>query len=997
MIGETVSHYKIVGTLGRGGMGVVYLAEDTHLARRVAIKFSSAPRENEPYRARFLREARAASALNHPHIARIYDYGESADGQPFLVMELVAGEDLAHLLQRGGMSVLQAVRIADEVAEALGEAHRSGIIHRDIKPSNIVINEQGQVKVLDFGLAKLYHDPTPTSEDSSTVATSATVEGVVLGTPAYMSPEQAREAPLAPRSDLFALGAVLYECLAGRRSFGGANSVEILAGVLHVEPPPPSRWNPRVPPALDAVVAKALAKNPDARYQSAHEMLADLRAARAGMTQPETEETEVLPRPVVASAARTGARWSSLQTLTGPLRRSRTTAAITLFFLLAAFGASWWLLSDRTYRASPEAQRWYEAGVAALRDGTYYKASKALEQAAGRDPQFSMAHARLAEAYLELDLTDKAREEMLRAAPPGASPVLSRVERLYLHALQLTLTGDFPGAAAIYRDLLARAPADEKANAYLDLGRAYEKDEKLAEATEAYRQATRRQSQNPAAWLRVAILYGRQLQQERASQAFQQAEQLYRGLSNLEGAVEVLYQRAVVANRMENFGEAQTLLGQALKVSTDIGSVSQEIQALLQLSAAEYRGAGDYTQAQADAAKAIEMARANGLENLTARGLVDLGNAYFLKGDADEARKAYTQSLDYARRFHSERNEARALFSLGSLAMRYGDAEEAIRDVQQALVWYQRGGYQKETRAALVLLARAQRQKGDYAAALQSFEQQVHLGEQMADPSLVALAEQGRGTVLLAQGRFPEALAAYRQAYGAARKTSDQLNTAYDLLNSAEVYWRLGRYPEARQALGDAGPSPSRAVAALGDQTRAEMALSQRDFHGAMEFSRQVLAQPNLDVSLTVAAKSSLGTAQTATGARREGMAALAEAAQLAGKSGSALVAADARLAYAEGLLAGGEALRARETALTAQQWFAGAGNHEAEWRSWLVAAGAEKSLGNIAKSQEDAQKAAGLLATLQQKWDADSYKSYQARPDIQDRGKQLATLAAAR
>ena len=249
MIGETVSHYRILGKLGRGGMGIVYLAEDTHLAQRVAVKFSSAAPDNEAYRTRFLREARAASALNHPHIARIYDYGESTGGQPFLVMELVTGEDLSHLLAHGGVSVLQAMRIAEETAEALEEAHRNGIIHRDIKPSNIVINERGQVKVLDFGLAKLYREPSPVTEDSPTIATSATAEGVVLGTPAYMSPEQAREAPLAPRSDLFALGAVLYECLTARRAFAGANSVEILASVLHVEPPPPSQVNPRVPPA----------------------------------------------------------------------------------------------------------------------------------------------------------------------------------------------------------------------------------------------------------------------------------------------------------------------------------------------------------------------------------------------------------------------------------------------------------------------------------------------------------------------------------------------------------------------------------------------------------------------------------------------------------------------------------------------------------------------------------------------------------------------------
>ena len=997
MIGETVSHYRIVGKLGHGGMGVVYLAEDTHLERRVAIKFSTAAPENAAYRARFLREARAASALNHPHIARIYDYGETADGQPFLVMELVAGEDLAHLLARSGVSVLQAVRIAEETAEALAEAHRSGIIHRDIKPSNILINERGQVKVLDFGLAKAYHESTQTTEDSETLATSATAEGVVLGTPAYMSPEQAREAPLAPRSDLFALGAVLYECLTTRRAFAGANSVEILAAVLHVEPPAPSHVNARVPAALDAVVAKALAKDPEARYQSAPEMLADLRAARAGMAQPDTEETEILPVAGQPSAPRTPTLWHSLRTLSGPLRRSRTTAAVTLFLFLAALGGGWWLLSDRSYRASPDALRWYQEGVTALRDGTYYKASKALEQAVSRDPQFSMAHARLAEAYAELDLTDKAREEMLRAAPAGASPQLSRAERLYLRALELTLTGDFAGASALYRDLLARAATDEKANAYLDLGRAYEKQEKNADATDAYRQATRRQSQNPAAWLRLGILYGRQLQQERSAQAFEQADQLYRNLSNPEGAVEVLYQRAVAANRMANFSQARTYLEQALKLSSDIGSLSQQIQVLLLESATENRGSFDYAQAQADAAKALEMARANGLENLTARGLVDLGNTYFLRGDSDEARKAYTQSLEYARRFHSERNEARALFSLGNLALRFGDVDEGMRDVGQALEWYRRGGYQREAANALVLLARAQRQKGDYAAALQSFQQQAEIGKRTGDASQVTLAEQGSGTVLTAQGRWPEALAAYRRAYDAAHKTGDQLNAQYDLVDAAEVYWRLGRYAEARQALADAGPSPSRAVAALGDEARAEMALSQHDFRAALDFSRQVLAQPNLDTDLMVAAKRTEGEAQMAAGGRKDGTATLAEAIKVAEKGGSALLAANARLAYAEALLSAGDARQARDTAFAVQQWSAGAGNLEAEWRSWLVAALAEKVLGEAEKSQESALKAAQTLAALAQKWDSDSYKTYMGRPDIQDREKQLAKLPAAR
>jgi tetratricopeptide (TPR) repeat protein/predicted Ser/Thr protein kinase len=996
MIGEIVSHYRILSSLGSGGMGVVYLAEDTHLGRRVAIKFSTAPPGDETYRARFLREARAASALNHAHIATIYDYGESPGGRPFIVMELVTGETLANLMRRG-LTVSESVRIVGEVAEALGEAHRNGVIHRDIKPSNIVIDERGGVKVLDFGLAKLIQGPAGTGEHDATEPITQTAAGIVLGTPSYMSPEQARDAPLTPGTDLFSLGGVLYACLAGRPAFAGSNTVEILAGVLHVDPKPPSHHNARVPPALDAIVAKAMAKDPEARYQSAQEMLADLRAARAAMMASGTQETEVLPAAALPHPPQPTGFRNSLLTLAGPLRRSRTTAAITIVFLLVAVGAGgWFLLSDQTYQAAPAAFRWYREGVAALRDGTYYKASKALEQAVNRDREFSMAHARLAESYLELDLMDKAREEMLRAVPPGATPRLTGVERSYLQALQLTLTGDFPAAAGIYRGLLSRAPDVEKADAYLDLGRAYDKQEKTKEAANAYRESIHLQSQNPAAWLRLAILYGRQSQRDDAAHAFQQAEQLYRGLSNLEGVTEVLYQRAVLANRMGNFADAQRLLTQALELSAHIGSVSQQIQSLLQLSAAECRAA-DYAKAQSDAAKAIDMARAGGLENLTTRGLIDLGNAYFLKGDAGEAKKAFTQSLEYARRYRSEHNEARALLSLGSLAVRYGSADEVIGDVQQALVWFQRGGYQKETATALVLLARAQRQKGDYAAALGSFDERLRLSNQIDDPSQAALAQQGRGSVLQAQGRLPEALAAYRQAYEAAHKMGDPLNSAFDMLDSADVYWRLGRYDEARQALDQAGPSPSRAVFALDSQIRAAMALSRRDFAGAMEFSRRVLGEPNVSIDLMVAAKSTLAAAKFASGARAEGLAVLIEATRLAAKSGSAPLIADSGLAYAEAPLALAEARSALDAARSAQQWFAGAGNLEAEWRSWLAAAGAERALGDAPKSQESAQRARQLLASLQEKWDSESYKAYLNRPDIQERRNQLAMLAGAR
>jgi tetratricopeptide (TPR) repeat protein/predicted Ser/Thr protein kinase len=992
MLGETVSHYRILSKLGRGGMGVVYLAEDTHLARQVAIKFSSASPSDEQYRARFLREARAASALNHPHIARIYDYGETNDGHPFIVMELVAGEDLSRLMRRGGMSIPQALRIVEEVAEALAEAHRLGIVHRDIKPANIVINERGQVKVLDFGLAKQFGmQSKPVSGTPG--ATAETAAGMLLGTPSYMSPEQAKESPLAPRSDLFSLGSVFYECLTGRPAFSGTNSVDILAAVLHVAPPLPSEVNPGVPPSLDRVVMRLLSKDPETRYQSAAELVKDLRAEREALTHRDTEETELLALPPSTRQSHMNSALRSLRTLTAPMRRSRPMTVAVIALVVAVIAAAIWLLPGAAYQPQPEALRWYQEGVTALRDGTYYKASKALEQAVSRDSKFTMAHARLAEAWLELDFGDKAKEEMLRAAPPGSRLRLTRAEELYLQALEMTLTSDFAGAVARYREIVGRTPDAGKADAYLDLGRAYEKNEQVKEAVEAYRDAAARQSQNPAAWLRLAILYGRQMNQAKAAEAFAKAEPIYRGLSNFEGVAEVLYQEAVLANQLGKSAEAKVLLEQALELSRHIGSQAQQILALLALSAAEHR-MGHYAEAQTDAGAAIDLARANGMESLTTRGLVDLGNAFFLKGDAENAKKYYTQSLEYARRYRSERNEARALFSLGSLEMRYGQSEDGLRNVEQALVFYRRGGYQKQTAQALILVARAQRQKGDYAAALDSFDQQLQIGRKLGDPGQIALAQQGSGTVLQAQGRYPEALARDVEALDSARKAGDQLTTEYDLLNAADVSWRLGRFDEARQLLAQASTSTSGGAQALAGEIQAAMALSQRQFPAALEAARRVLLDKNLSADVAVGVKNVMGLAQAATGTAREAAASTAEASALAAKSGSAWLLADTALAQSAALLGAGDARKALEAAQSAQQWFAHAGNQEAEWRARLAMARADATLKDAENARAEAGRGLELLAALRQKWDSGSYAGYAARPDIQfDRG-QLERLA---
>jgi len=288
MIGQTVSHYRILEKLGQGGMGIVYLAEDILLGRRVAIKTLTPAQgsANQHFRTRFLREARAASKLSHPHIATIYDYGETTDGQPYLVMELVQGKTLSDLLREESLRIPRTIEIVREVAEALSEAHHHGLVHRDIKPSNIAINERGNVKVLDFGLAKEVVTVASAS-DPSLLANTQTREGIIVGTPMYFSPEQALGLEVDARSDLFSLGSVLYECVTGRPAFPGTSDIEICAKVIRDEPPPPSKINPKVPGELDRVTLKALAKNSDLRYQSAEEL---------------AHEIDVISKSIAASA-----------------------------------------------------------------------------------------------------------------------------------------------------------------------------------------------------------------------------------------------------------------------------------------------------------------------------------------------------------------------------------------------------------------------------------------------------------------------------------------------------------------------------------------------------------------------------------------------------------------------------------------------------------------------------------------------------------------------
>lgn len=986
MIGQTVSHYRILEKLGEGGMGAVYLAEDLHLARRVAIKFLTST--DRHYRARFIREARAVSALMHPNIAMVHDYGETSSGQPFIVMEYVKGKSLSDLLDEG-LTLTRSVEIISAIAEALGEAHHHGIVHRDIKPSNVLVNERGQVKVLDFGLVKHLFDP-PSSDvdlDAKTIYSTQTRSDVIVGTPLYLSPEQATGKEVDGRSDLFALGALLYECLTGQSAFSGGSVLEIGAQIIHVTPPPPSRINPAVTPALDRVTLKALEKKVDERYQTAAEFLKDLEAAATGLSGNGVPVSSRSAEPTEGFKRATNA----FATLTLQLRRQRFSLASVIPAFIVAGLIIWgvyYFWPRSYYKPSAAAALWYNQGAEALRNGAYYQASKALTQAIEIDGNYALARARLAQAWTALDYTDRAKDELLAVAKLRERSPLSPLDSLYMEAILATTTRQFGDAIKAYSELAKLLPND--GSVYIELGNAYENDGNPDKALENYLKAIDlNKHQYATGYLRAGNIYNRKQQTDKATEMYAEAERLYSAASNEEGTIEVLRQRGILLRDKGRFDEAKSQFQQSFDASRAIGNEAQQITALIDLSYLHSQR-GLFAEAENYATQAVNFAQQKELENLAAGGLLELGNSFSSKGNDERAEFYFKQAIQFARANKGRLREARGLSNLGGLYIKTSRVDEGVKMVQQALEFFQQSNYPRSVGICLTQLARGYRRQASFAAAEQALNQKLEIARRSNNPVAIADVDYEISLLRLDQENYPGALEKCDSALKAYEAAKDPFSIAFTNTVRARALSQLGLFNEARSLLEELFKIVDERKGAYSQLLpelqiiKAKLSFSEGNVGPATVAANEAVKTAPARSDVLIESKYFLALMKSASGATREVKQLCDEAMEASSNAGNSGLYSGALLRCAEAALNLNDSQTAQTLAIKAQERLARSEQLESEWRAWAIASRATEQLGDKPKAEEMARNAATVRSKLEQLWGPENLKQYSARPDIQ-------------
>jgi tetratricopeptide (TPR) repeat protein len=971
--GTRIGPYEILRLLGAGGMGQVYLARDTRLERVVALKRVVRGVAADPVaRARVLREARAAGSLTHPGIAQVYDVIEDS-GALVIVMEYVEGMSLRDRLSQGPFGVAESIRICLTVADALGHAHAAGVVHCDIKPANMQLLPAGGVKILDFGIARRFAArPSQTTE----------AQGGVAGTPGYMSPEQALGRPLDQRSDLFSLGVVLFEMLAGERAFdagGGPRWFDAVYALLG-NTPDYSRLGPNAPAALREVITRVLQWDPAARYQDAAEFQQALNAVlHAVDAVDELDDVEPTPVPVPTPPQPPG-----------PSRRAVVGAVVALLAVVGLGGAAWrvgWAKDPLVIDA--RARQWYSDGVAALQEGAYLQASRLLERVHQIDPEYAMSWARLGEAQLELDQERRAQQSVLEAT--SLVPDRSRLpddQRLALEAAMGMARRDHPAALRAYATLVSRNP--KSAPLQVDLGRVHEAMGAVPKAVESYRQAGQLDAENPAPFLRMGILYGRAGDTAASEAAFKRAEELYTARGRVEGVATVSLERGVMLDRAQRGAEAVASLQRALQLAASVDSSYLRAAALFKLSSiAGY--AGRIEEAERHAREALRLGEE--FEGLKAFGLVDLGNAFVYRKQLKTAEQHFRQAVDISVRAAASRSEARARLSLAALLVRVGSVTEAMAEAKAAFDYYNQTGFVVQRSRALTVLAQGQERTGDLAGAQASYEALLKTAVDSGQQGQIAQQHDSISTVLLQREQYVAALRHSDESLTRFRTLKAPYDVMHRTLIHADILCRLGRLDDADRAL----EAMFRPDSGMSKPTPA-------DEHGRALRRARVLLARNENARAAAIARTSLARASDVSGVTRAALQrALVLALARSGRAAEALSQLDAAkdsadestypVARAQTALARSEVLlrlrRYEETLADAgplAEQFAAAERHESAWVAARLATQAATALGQVAVAARWQAMADDERARFIAQFDANALRIYEARRDVRGR-----------
>jgi serine/threonine protein kinase len=959
--GATVLHYRIERRLGAGGMGEVYLAQDTTLNRAVAIKFLTTP-DDDRARRRLLREARAAAGLDHPGVCAVYQVGTDPTFGDFVVMQYVEGEPLSDRLRRGRLDPTEALRVGAQVAEALMAAHERGIVHRDLKPQNIILSPSGRPKLLDFGLAKRTFQGLAAAEAPTTAA--LTRPNAVLGTPGYMAPEQIRNGTVDRRADVFALGCVLYECLTGRRAFPGPTAADMLSQVLQTNPPAPSSVIPGIGLGVDALCARLLQKDVNERFQSAEEALGAIHT----LLPPGTPASDATKRASSTSVV----RW----------RPSGPVVFVVVGLVIAVAVGTFLELRHRNRLPPPsrDAQTWFDRGVTAIREGAYAGAKSSFEEAIRIDPGFPQAYARLAEARRELDDEGGAQQALLHVSQlvPDASD-LETADRLQLDAVTASVLGEHDRAIADYASLAKSRPSD--AAAALDLGRAEEAAYRLGDARASYTRAVELDSQYAAAYARLGFLQGTPT--KTALGQLEEAVRLYGAAADAEGEAEALLRKGVLLSAAGRYDEGRQALNQVIALATEPRYASLRVRAELETARLTAYG-GHFQDSEALGSKAVDEATAAGWQVVAANGLVDLGTTFMLANQTDAADALFGRAITLAAAQGATRTAMRAQLSQASLRSFTHHPQEAIALAQGPLKFFTEGHYPRLEATAQAVLSRADGDLEQYGPAMALANQALSFAETAGNDEVLATALENLAGISSALGRLPEALADRERIEQIHRSQKDLARLGYDLQNRAELLIRLGRLTDAQAPLDElaqgirAGLEAYKGRGARLSLDTAFMASVRRQFANVVATLSSNPLPPGASDETTLFARVLLEHARAELGSHTADPATVTH---WLTEANSPQIRRELAYWVADTLIALGDRMGAEAVAGAALAEPGGQENLELRWRLEAVSARAGSTTGGGASMPSGARS---LLQRLQDQWGA-AMTDYLARPDLRE------------